>query len=396
MILLLISLFFLGPSLGGILPLSQKSPSQRSMLAAFPSAPKLGDIQTYQGLSVGRVEEYKTPNSRGTVIYLPQYHKSPGSNSEDKINDAGASSQQQIYQIINFLVKRAGVDLVMVEGSLYGPVPPEKITLLKEKIQKRDTLISLLESLNKAFQEESLNPSREKKLLDLLDTEIAKIDREIVLEGAAEKYAAEGHNIKLLGSENPATKEEAKLVVRDFIFLQDRIKQLDHPQTAEQPSASSFQDNSVLKLLFQRKSLPAFEPLQSEAATQGKEYLVKLLQDTAKVFYDLENKFPKNIMLSTTSDTPSRRDNPYKNTRNKKALQEKLAQTKEQMETVVVEKRNRDTAENFAQSLKQEEEPVGILQFGAGHKEGLIEELQKQGLSVIVITSREISGRGKS
>ena len=66
-----------------------------------------------------------------------------------------------------------------------------------------------------------------------------------------------------------------------------------------------------------------------------------------------------------------------------------------EIEKVVIIKRNKEAAENFARALKQEGEIVGVLQFGAGHKDGLIKELNSQGLSVVVITPEEILNRSQ-
>ncbi len=66
-----------------------------------------------------------------------------------------------------------------------------------------------------------------------------------------------------------------------------------------------------------------------------------------------------------------------------------------QIQAVVVDQRNKETAENFAKGLTAEKTEVGILQFGAGHKKGLVAELQSQGLSVIVITPNEVSAGKK-
>jgi nucleoside-diphosphate-sugar epimerase len=47
--------------------------------------------------------------------------------------------------------------------------------------------------------------------------------------------------------------------------------------------------------------------------------------------------------------------------------------------------------ENFADAMKEKGIKAGVLQFGAGHKDGLIKELNKRGISVIVITPLELA-----
>lgn len=386
---LLISLFIstetLGPSFSPLTlsPLTNTDPFS------------LTDPQNYQGLPVGKVKSYPVPHSLGTVIYLPQYHRSPGSSSQDKINDAGAKSQEQLYQIIKFLKDKAGVNLAMVEGSAFREVPAEKIALLADKIERRNELVSLSQSLKNAFQQEDIDPASEKKFIQSLDQEIIKIDREINLEGAAERLTAEGENFKLYGAENEATQQESKLVLRDYIYLTDRLKQLDQ-SPAKKSSATIFQDSSqisYLKNIFKKNFQPDFNSLESMAHLQGREDLATLLHKTEEVFYALTKDAPEKIIVQTSSDTPSRKDNPYQNITDKKELQEKLSVSKDKVEQIIVERRNKETAENFTKALKDTQVTLGILQFGAGHEEGLVKELNKQGLSVIVLTPNEVLSR---
>lgn len=61
-----------------------------------------------------------------------------------------------------------------------------------------------------------------------------------------------------------------------------------------------------------------------------------------------------------------------------------------QINKYVVEERNEKAADNFLKVLKESKEKVGIIQFGAGHKEGLTKELNERGISVTVITPTEV------
>jgi len=60
------------------------------------------------------------------------------------------------------------------------------------------------------------------------------------------------------------------------------------------------------------------------------------------------------------------------------------------MEDVVVDQRNADTARNFVLMLEKTNSNVGMIQFGAQHRDGLIQELQNQGVSVIAITPKSL------
>lgn len=373
------------PSIGVVLPSSKQI-----------SIEELANFSTYTGLPVAKVEEFNVPNAWGTVIYLPQYHRSPGSDAEDKVNNAGAKSQEQIYQIADFLIEKGGINLAMVEGALFGEVPAENVALLANKIEKRNELATVYEDLKKSLQGVNLNLNSENKLLKQLLDELTLADRELILEGASEKLKAEGENFKLFGSENKETREESKLVLRDYIFLTDRIKQLDTPLNKSIASRDQIKGlaNPNLRLFSSRDNTqPEFYSLESAASSSGNDKLVNLLKEAEKAFNELTRNTPDKVMVQSAPDNPSREDNPYKDITDKAILQEKLASAKEKMEQIIIEKRNRETAENFTKALRQEDEKVGILQFGAGHKTGLVKELNNQGLNVITITVDEVSNR---
>jgi hypothetical protein len=45
----------------------------------------------------------------------------------------------------------------------------------------------------------------------------------------------------------------------------------------------------------------------------------------------------------------------------------------------------------MATLLKDQKEKIGILQFGAGHEEGLIDEFNKIGITVITVTPDRVN-----
>ena len=64
---------------------------------------------------------------------------------------------------------------------------------------------------------------------------------------------------------------------------------------------------------------------------------------------------------------------------------------RKKLNEIVLNQRNKETAENFSKGLWETNNNVGVLQFGAAHTKGLIRELNKQGLTVIVITVDGVS-----
>lgn len=401
-------------SLSTIIPL----PKTLSSLP-FPSY-DLSVMNTYKGLPVGKLEVFNVKNALATVIYIPQYHKNPGTTADDPKNDSAQKAQGEIYQILNFLTKQPNVNFIMEEGDLYGKVGAEKVMTLADKIQKRNDLVSLTAKLEKSFNQKSLDSGLENSLISKLKDEQKKVDREIILSGAPLKLKAEGKNITLYGSENQQTLEQSTVLVRDYIYLQDRLSQVNNPSTGVNALGLPGSDNTsnlsnsgmgsdykaLLSLLGQggggNDISGDFSSLESLASSQNNKDLVGLLQKAENAYNNLENVNSASSVLTQTASTTSttggtsRSDNPYMAVNDKTQLEEKIKQDETQINSLIVDRRNKETAQNMADVLKQEKKPIGILQFGAGHEEGLVKELNKQGLSVIVITPNEAVARAKA
>jgi pheromone shutdown protein TraB len=94
------------------------------------------------------------------------------------------------------------------------------------------------------------------------------------------------------------------------------------------------------------------------------------------------------------SHQSSRANNPYRKISDKQVLQERLAEVERHLEEVVVDQRNQEVAVNAAQIMKDQDKSFAVVQFGAGHATGLVEELNKQGITVITVTPQEVADRG--
>ncbi|RJQ38795.1 hypothetical protein C4559_00440 [Candidatus Microgenomates bacterium] len=398
------------------LNLSTIIPLPKTLSSLSSPSHNLAVMSTYKGLPVGKLEVFNVKNALATVIYIPQYHKNPGTTADDPKNDSAQKAQGEIYQILNFLTKQPDIDFIMEEGDLYGKVGVEKVMTLADKIQKRNDLVSLTAKLEKSFSQESLDNGLENSLISKLKDEQKKIDREIILSGAPLKLKAEGKEITLYGSENPQTLEESKVLVKDYLYLQDRLSQVNNPSTGVNVMGLSASDKTsnlgnsgmgsdykaLLSLLGQNNGGNGinrdFSSLESLAFSHNNKDLASLLQKTESAYNNLENvNSASSVLTQTTSASSgsSRSDNPYASINDKAQLEEKLKQDETQINSLIVDRRNKETAQNMADVLKQEKKPIGILQFGAGHEEGLVKELNKQGLSVIVITPNEAVARAK-
>lgn len=379
---------------------------------AFPPASKDGsikpnqlfdpsNIENYTDLPVGKIEQFPVQNSVGTVFFIPQFHKNPGSSASEKINDSAKKAQEQIYQILSFLISKSVTSLVVTEGELYGEVPTEKIAFLTQKVEQRNTLSRTYLKLKEAFAKEGLSKEETQRFIEALDKELARIDREIILEGAPFKLKAEGVNLVLFGAENKETREKSKILVRDYLYLQDRLSQVQTSANLDRSYAAGSLDptnpisfggdkyKELLELLSYKPTGPDFSSVEKLARSQGKQNLAEIIQETKAAFTSLHDNRPQKALVSA----PSRQDNPYKNITDKESVQHLINQQESAIEKIVVDQRNKETAQNFLKALADNHQASGILQFGAGHAKGLIEELNKVGLSVIMIAPEEILKR---
>lgn len=359
----------------------------------------IADPEAYKDLPVAGIKAYPvSAGSRGTVVLIPQYHRNPGTGPEESLNDSAARAQEQIYQILAFLASRHDIELVMMEGELYGRVSDQKLIPLAQKIELRDQLVSKIAALTEELSKNSLDPALEKNLIEDLNREVARADREIILQGAPLVLKSKGTNLTLYGSENENTREQSKVVVRDYLYLQDQLDKLENPAARGRGSLSSGAfDSGVLDLLqaLLGKTSPAMNELETAeelARIQGRESLGALLADTADTLEELSGMSGMEEGLATSAP-PSRADNPYQNIRSRETIKKLLAESEQEIEQLVVNKRNQETGENFLRMLEEERQTIGVLQYGAGHEEGLIKELNDRRLSVIVITPDEVEKR---
>lgn len=421
-------------------------------------------------LPIGEVEERGIENAWGTVYFIPQNHRYPGTNVADGKNDSAEIAQNQIYDIIKYLHKEKGVDFVMAEGDLYGEVENNKIEDMEEKMQLREEFVVQVNEFKKDTENNSIDPDSEEQFFERADNFLALLDREISLKGAPLRIKANEDDMILYGSENKETREECADIVRNYIYQKDQLQSCQ-----ESPLSSSNSNSSIMERLKEMKSLNGLidlssysllddytklktnenntntniglpsntsllerlkgfgsgsiaeklaelkkglknktggsSPLQSllkgrsltnisldnnigvlldRAREQKKENLVGRLEGINSVYQKIKNNQSK---ANAPSDDPSRADNPYKEVTDTGSLKEMITESEEKIQEVVIDRRNEETAENFKNGMIENNKKTGILQFGAGHEEGLIKELQNQGLSVIVVKPSEVLRR---
>ena len=291
-----------------------------------------------QILPVESVKESLVQNSWATAIFLPQTHQQPGSSAKSLVNDEAELVQNQIYEVLSYL-SQSGTE--------------------SEEIK---SLIS--------------NPEDYGHFSNSADAYLSLLDREITLAGAASMLKAKNEHVCLYGSEVKKTQDESAEIVRNYIYLEDRKDQLSGNSSKNSALSAlqiigGFQDTPEKSLendIHLMLSCPNFT-LRQEAG--------ELEQMYGKIEGLRSNK--------TVSSNPKRTDNPYKNIYSIDKIDLLLSETESDINNVVVVKRNKETAENFARALKENDLNEGIIQFGAGHEEGLVEELNKLGISVITV-----------
>lgn len=357
---------------------------------------KLADIKDLKNVPNANVSEYPVENPQKTALLIPQNHKYPGSKTADKINDSAQITQNQIYEIIAKLHESYGIDFIMAEGELFGPVDDKKMAVLDQKIEKRDQFAEKVKNIETQLKKENVEPETIKEFADAAAAYLNHLDREIILEGAPYAYVAKENctDMQIYGAENEQTRNESREIVQEYIYEKDRMAQLSEKNSFSQPGML---ESSFSLGLFSQPDSSSIEnsisKIQTEAKSCGNDSLSKDIEQVQDDYQELEKLDSDSVKNLEADSLPKRAENPYANISDPDQMKIKMKATEGKIQQVVIDRRNRETAQYFLDSLKQNNEEIGILQYGAGHEKGLAEELNKLGVSVIVIKPDEIAKR---
>jgi len=364
--------------------------------SSFIAFTRFADSSNYGDLPIGEIKIQKPENAWGAVVFIPQAHRYPGSAISDQKNDLAETTQNQMYEIISYLHKNFAINFIMTEGELYGSAPKEKISQLSEKINLRNEFASQIENLENETIDSSLNTHFEKEFFTRANNTVELLDREIILQGAGHKLKAEIPEITLFGSENQATREKCAIIVRNYIYQQDQLNECSAPAAK---STSPLPTASLHNLLLSKEnayqntlSLSDFSSFKSLANRENKGDLTASIESTEHTYIKIQNL---NKSTPAQLSTPLREDNPYQGITNSRELEKMINSSEKQIQEIVIDKRNEETAENFAKMLKENNATIGMLEFGAGHKDGLTKSLTGQGLIVITLTPEALSRKRK-
>ncbi|HEX8993944.1 MAG TPA: hypothetical protein VF803_01690 [Candidatus Paceibacterota bacterium] len=340
------------------------------------------------GLPVANVVVRTVPDARGTVVYIPQDHLYPGSNPADAVNDGAATTQNQIKSIVSYLTGTLGVHGVMVEGTNVGPVATDTLTVLGQKMQAATNLASAADNLARVCSSTTCGGA-----IAGARALSANLTRESALVGGAQEAKASGGTFALVGVENASTEAAAGDLVRDYYYLNDRLASLTTPSQnafalanpAQLVQLSSHANTSGPVMDVSDGMLAALPKDQAIAAQTSA--FTKAVQ-AAHSAEEAGNA----LLAKQAANLPPRSANPYGGVSSSAVLQQKIAADENQMQAVIVDERNRETAANAAQALGTLGTDTGVLVFGAGHTSGLLSALAAQKLSVVVVVPKQLAG----
>lgn len=335
---------------------------------------------------------HEVKNPRGIALYIPQVHQNPGSQAADRVNDDAALAQTEIASILRYLTDLEGVRLVMAEGDVYGPVSAKTLDDLRQRREAREELVQETGKLEALLSRHAspVDEAEARHLLLRLKEAIADADRELLLHGAPYLLKAEGSRFMLYGAETAETFAKSAELVRNNIFLADRLAEVggNRPLAALGRSTQNFQIRPPTRDGREASLAEELESFRREAAAGGADDVAVLCDTIRETLQKLTAPLPQR---GGAGEPPLRSANPYREIQNASLLRLLLAKSNREIESTVVDQRNRDTAENFARALEAEHETVGIVAFGAGHESGLVPALMEQGLSVIVVTPQAVA-----
>jgi hypothetical protein len=375
---------------------ARKGSSHKELSTAFVSIKKKDFNDSG---SIGKVEKYPVSDPEGEAILITQKHRHPGSDAESEINDAAERTQSQILDIISELHNKENVDILMNEGLVNGNGAEEKMESVSEKIELRDKFTNALSSLRESTGETS--NSIVKSLMADAEKYVDKMNREILLEGAPYilKTKDRNNDLCIYGAEDKEIQEKSAEIVRNYIYLKDakqRKNLVADREVIEALKEHKMSESSLLpSLLGGVKQSSAVNSLELKLRLLKKISPLLGDQDTSRAVakinsaYEQIRSYKEGKSSVAGKDLPDREDNPYVS-KSPAEIEKLMAKTEEQINKYVVEERNEKAADNFLKILKDNKEKVGIIQFGAGHKEGLTKELNNRGISVTVITPAEV------
>lgn len=339
-----------------------------------------------KNLNFKNVQRFEVPNATKTVIYIPQIHREPTSNQADSTNDQALVIQREIASMLKTLVDDNHVTYVMDETDNFGPMPADKIQKIKTGVANITKLRADVKSLADHYVKDGGSADTAKTVVSDANTKIDGYERAIYLTGGAAVLAGTDSNAHVYGSQNPATIAEATKQLQNIVFIEQRISQLD-PSTAS--SASSGSQANILSMLGSSSGSSNASPIQSikdfAAEKQDKEMQSEIDKITAgsKAISGATN-YETTPAVTTVGAQPQ--TNPYTKETNLAKLKQMNQDATAKFMKLAKDQRSQEVSDNIDKMMQENGQTTVILVMGAQHQDQLVSDLNKKGISVIVIT----------
>lgn len=362
---------------------------------SIPSAPDL------KNLDFGKVERFKVPNAKSTVIYIPQLHKEPTSNAADKTNDQAFIVQKEISDILEKLVDVNHVKYVMDETDLYGPMPADKIQKIKNGFSDIEKIKLDLKSVLNLYLKNGGSTETANTVKKNAEEKLNGFERNIYLTGGAAVLAAKDQNAYVYGSQNPATINEAKIELQNLVYMEQRINQLETQNSTNgtrSVSTSSTNNQSAVNILSMLGSggnsnnKSSLQPIIDFAnKTNDTELLngINKVSTESKAF-TIDRSYETTPAMSTNASASQINVNPYQNVTNLTKLKQDYQVAYDKFIKLAKDQRSQEVSDNVDRMMQENGQSASVLVLGKDHKDQIISDLNKKGINVIVITPESL------
>lgn len=341
------------------------------------------------------VEKFEVPNAKATVIYIPQIHREPTSNPNDKTNDQAAIIQKDIYKTLESLVDNNHINYVMDETDLYGPMPEDKVSKIKRGLSDSEDFRNSLDKTIDHYIKDGGDQNTADQIRKNGEASADRYERNIYLTGGAAVLAATNQNAHVYGSQNASTINEARDRLQDLMYLESRINELKGKSNSGQASsqgknASNPQIQQILNSISsKRKSAPAgnakITDIKAFAEKNNDTELSSQVDETLSKSKNLSTSKSFETSSGATAQKASTSTNPYQNSTNLSHLEHLYSQKYAEFMKIAKDRRSQEVADNIEKQMDENNQSSGILVFGEQHKEQIVSALNKKGINVIVI-----------
>jgi hypothetical protein len=288
------------------------------------------------------VQKFEVANPKATVVYFPQIHKDPTTQPSDPKNNQASVAQKEIYNDLEKLNNKYGVSYVMDETDLYGPMPADKVTKIKNGFADIQTFQDSVNKTADHYLADGGSPDVANKFKDDASKAIAAYERNLYLTGSAAVLAAKEPKAHVYGSQVESTLNESKKELEDMVYLEQRINQLQGA-TASNPLMRSggITMEQLSSALSNRNSSSLnsnmFGSISNFAKQKGDQELVSDLGDAQSKLGNLSTK--KSFEAAPKFSDVPHTSNPYATSNNLNSLKAQYQVATQKFMTIAKDRR---------------------------------------------------------